>query len=156
MSPYQCKGGFLILILTYIFVCTLYTDNSHLWYCNFFYTINFILGILKLISNTFYIFEFIFIVFKHIFLLCPMLGFMVVELLGFPLHRGWDWYLSSSADITLDLIKHLIDPHQYGSLPGCLTTQALVELLHSWLAALEKPDRVVWILFLDFGKPSMR
>ncbi len=53
---------------------------------------------------------------------------------------------------TLDLIKHLIVPHQYGSLPGCSTTQSLIELLHSWLAALEKPDRVVQILFLDFRK----
>ncbi len=52
----------------------------------------------------------------------------------------------------MDLIKHLIDPHQYGSLPGCSTIQTLTELLHSWLAALEKPDRVVRMLFLDFLK----
>ncbi len=52
---------------------------------------------------------------------------------------------------TLDLIKHPIDPHQYGSKPGCSTTQALDELLHS-LASLEKPDRVVQILFLVFRK----
>ncbi len=26
----------------------------------------------------------------------------------------------------------------------------IVELLHSWLAAIEKPNRLVWILFLDF------
>ncbi len=32
---------------------------------------------------------------------------------------------------TLDLTKHLLDPHQYGLLPGYSTTQALVELLYS-------------------------
>ncbi len=57
---------------------------------------------------------------------------------------------------TLDLIKHLIDPRQYGTLPGCSTTQALIELLYSLLAALEKPDRMLQIVFLDIQKDSTK
>jgi hypothetical protein len=49
-------------------------------------------------------------------------------------------------------IANSIDPCQFGSLEGSSTTLALVELVHHWLVALEKPGRAVRILFLDFQK----
>ena len=52
----------------------------------------------------------------------------------------------------MNAISSDLDPGQYGSLPGSSTTLALVELLHLWLAALEKPGHAVRVLLLDFRK----
>ena len=45
-----------------------------------------------------------------------------------------------------------IFPSQYGGLPGSSTTLALLNLLHNWYQALEKPKTVIRVLFLDFSK----
>ncbi len=65
------------------------------------------------------------------------------------LSKGLKWY---AREFTMDVIEHLIDTHQYGSVKGCSTVLALVELVHCWLAALEPNGKVVRILLLDFRK----
>ena len=49
-------------------------------------------------------------------------------------------------------ISPVISPAQYGGLPGLSTTHALLNLLHNWYKALEKPKTVIRVLFLDFSK----
>ena len=49
-------------------------------------------------------------------------------------------------------ISPVISPVQYGGLPGLSTTHALLNLLHNWYKALEKPKTVIRVLFLDFSK----
>ena len=39
---------------------------------------------------------------------------------------------------------------QYGGLPGSSTLYALLNLLHNWYRAMDKPQRVIRIIFLDF------
>ena len=49
-------------------------------------------------------------------------------------------------------ISSNISPAQYGGLPGSSTILALLNLLHNWYQALEKPKTVIRVLFLDFSK----
>jgi hypothetical protein len=55
-------------------------------------------------------------------------------------------------DWMLDFVKDIMDPHQFETLPGCLTTHVLMELVHLWLAGLVAHGSVVRVLFLDFHK----
>ena len=50
------------------------------------------------------------------------------------------------------LTANSIDPHQFGSLRGSSTTHALVELVHQWQEALDKPGKMVYAPMLDFSK----
>jgi hypothetical protein len=56
--------------------------------------------------------------------------------------RGW----------VMETMVDILDEHQFGSLKGCSTTLALIEMYHLWLEALEDTGSVVRILFLDFKK----
>ena len=51
-------------------------------------------------------------------------------------------------DWIFSIIKDLIDPNQHGSIPGHSTITALAQLVHEWLAKLEKPKQAVRILFI--------
>ena len=55
-------------------------------------------------------------------------------------------------DWVLEIIENLIDSFQFGSVRGYSTAMALIEMVHSWLCAVEKAGTVVRILFLDFCK----
>ncbi len=57
-------------------------------------------------------------------------------------------------DWMVEIIKDIINQNQFASLPGCSTTQALVELVHMWLAGLEVLGKAVRIVFLDFRKKA--
>ncbi len=52
----------------------------------------------------------------------------------------------------MDIIKDFIDPHQYGSLRGCSTSDALITLLHNWLTGVDTRGKAIRILLLDFKK----
>ena len=52
----------------------------------------------------------------------------------------------------MNFMKDSLDPHQFGSLKNSSTTHALVELVHQWQNALDKPGRMVRMLMLDFSK----
>jgi len=65
------------------------------------------------------------------------------------LSKSLEWFIR---DWIMDIVNDLLDPHQYGSRKGCSTTIAIVELVHEWLNAAEKPDTCVRILLLDFRK----
>ena len=65
------------------------------------------------------------------------------------LSKGLEAYVR---DFTMDIISDLLDPYQFGSIAGSSTVHALIELHHNWLIGLEKPGKVVRILFLDFRK----
>ena len=52
----------------------------------------------------------------------------------------------------LDYMNSSIDPHQFESLQGSSTAHALVELVHLWHKALEKPRNMVRVVMLDFAK----
>ena len=49
-------------------------------------------------------------------------------------------------------IKEHIGPNQFGSLKDVSTTVCLLDMLHSWLSALESPGRYLKVCFLDFSK----
>ena len=49
-------------------------------------------------------------------------------------------------------IKEHIDPNQFGSLKGVLTTFCLLDMLHNWLSVLESPGTYLRVCFLDFSK----
>ena len=44
-----------------------------------------------------------------------------------------------------------ITPAQYGGLSNSSTIMALINLLHHWFQALEKPKTAIRVLFLDFN-----
>ena len=45
-----------------------------------------------------------------------------------------------------------ISSSQFGGLPGTSTIHALISLLHKWHMAMESPQKIVRIMFLDFRK----
>ena len=45
-----------------------------------------------------------------------------------------------------------ISSSQFGGLPGTSTIHALIYLLHKWNMAMESPQKIVRITFLDFRK----
>ena len=49
-------------------------------------------------------------------------------------------------------INGKISNSQYGGLPGSSTLYALLNLLHNWYRAMDEPQRVIRIIFLDFRK----
>ena len=51
--------------------------------------------------------------------------------------RGW----------LMEHMEDMLDPHQFGSLSGCSTVHAMIELYHNWLQALEKPNTIIRILY---------
>ena len=51
-----------------------------------------------------------------------------------------------------DSIDGSVDPTQYGSVKGCSTTQALVNLIHNWYQATDTLGQDVRTLFLDYSK----
>ena len=52
----------------------------------------------------------------------------------------------------MEFLEEVLDDAQYGSRHGRCTSDAMADLLHSWLLALETPRTAVRILFLDFRK----
>ena len=65
------------------------------------------------------------------------------------LSKCLEWY---PREWLLELLKDVMDPHQFGSMKGSSTTLALVELIHGWVSAVETLGSVVRVLFLDFRK----
>ena len=61
---------------------------------------------------------------------------------------------SFAVEWMMEDISPVISPAQYGGLPGLSTTHALLNLLHNWYKALEKPKTVIRVLFLDFCKAN--
>ena len=51
-----------------------------------------------------------------------------------------------------DVITPQIDERQFGGLAGTGTTDALVEMVHTWCGATDKPDTFVRVLLLDYSK----
>ena len=51
-----------------------------------------------------------------------------------------------------DVITPQIDERQFGGLAGTGTTDALVEMFHSWCEATDKPDSFVRVLLVDYSK----
>jgi hypothetical protein len=54
----------------------------------------------------------------------------------------------------LDDAKENINGRKFGALPGSSPVLALLEMLHMWFVALENPNTVIRIVFLDFSKAS--
>ena len=52
----------------------------------------------------------------------------------------------------MECVSEDIDSHQYGSVKGSSTVHALVELVHLWQQALDKPGKVPRVLLLDYSK----
>ena len=50
------------------------------------------------------------------------------------------------------IITDKIDPKQFGCMKGTGTTDALIELMHKWFQATDKPDTFIRILLLDYTK----
>ena len=55
-----------------------------------------------------------------------------------------DWILEDSRDC--------LSERQFGGIPRSSSVLALLEMLHTWFVALEKPKSVIRIVFLDFSK----
>ena len=51
-----------------------------------------------------------------------------------------------------DVITPHIDERQFGGLAGTGTTDALVEMVHTWCEATDKPDTFVRVLLVDYSK----
>ena len=51
-----------------------------------------------------------------------------------------------------DVITPQIDERQFGGLAGTGTTDALVEMVHTWCEATDKPDTFVRVLLVDYSK----
>ena len=51
-----------------------------------------------------------------------------------------------------DVISPQIDERQFGGLAGTGTTDALVEMVHTWYEATDKPDTFVRVLLVDYSK----
>ena len=51
-----------------------------------------------------------------------------------------------------DVITPQIDERKFGGLAGTGTTDALVEMFHSWCEATDKPDSFVRVLLVDYSK----
>ena len=51
-----------------------------------------------------------------------------------------------------DVISPQIDERQFGGLAGTGTTDALVEMVHAWYEATDKPDTFVRVLPVDYSK----
>ena len=52
----------------------------------------------------------------------------------------------------LEDIGHIIDAQQFGSRKGSSTTYCLLDLIHSWLSALDEPEKYLRACVLDFSK----
>ena len=52
----------------------------------------------------------------------------------------------------MEFLEEVLDSTQYGSRQGLSTVDAMADLFHSWLLALEAPKSAIRILFLDFRK----
>ena len=50
------------------------------------------------------------------------------------------------------IITDKIDPKQFGCMKGTGTTDALIELMHKWFQATDKPETFIRILLLDYTK----
>ena len=55
-----------------------------------------------------------------------------------------DWMLEDSRDC--------LSERQFGGIPRSSSVLALLEMIHTWFVALEKPKSVIRIVFLDFSK----
>ena len=51
-----------------------------------------------------------------------------------------------------DVITPQIDERQFGGLAGTGTTDALVEMVHTWCEATDKPDTFGRVLLVDYSK----
>jgi hypothetical protein len=51
----------------------------------------------------------------------------------------------------LDDAKENVNNRQFGGLPGSSPMLALLEMLHIWFVALENPNTIIRIVFLDFS-----
>ena len=51
-----------------------------------------------------------------------------------------------------DVLTPQLDEWQFGGLAGTGTTDALVEMVHTWCEATDKPDTFVRVLLVDYSK----
>ena len=51
-----------------------------------------------------------------------------------------------------DTVMPQLDERQFGEIASTGTTDALVEMIHKWSAATDKPDTFVRVLFIDYRK----
>ena len=54
-----------------------------------------------------------------------------------------------------DDIKGKVREEKFGGFPGSSAVLALVSLAHKWFSAMEENEKVVRIISLIFGKPSI-
>ena len=50
------------------------------------------------------------------------------------------------------LAKHKVDPRQFGIIPGSSTTEALIDMLHSWNCSTDGNGATVRVVLFDFKK----
>jgi hypothetical protein len=68
-----------------------------------------------------------------------------IQLLPYPKVKvALDWMLEDSKDC--------LSERQFGGIPRSSSVLALLEMLHTWFVAFEKPKSVIRIVFLYFSK----